>query len=110
MFLPNFLPFSHDIAFYTSTLFFGLTQSGLQPMIYCILKVLLDPNFKVNAKHPFGYSNIFIYAYLKNKKYKTKLGRHVYPQTVVSVSWHYKNPTKLVDLVQSGPHHHHIEN
>ena len=37
-----------------------------------ILKVLPDPNFKVNAEHPFGYSNIFIYAYLKNKKYKTK--------------------------------------
>ena len=25
---------------------------------------------------------------------------------VVSVSWHYKNPTKRVGLVQSGLHHH----
>jgi len=37
------------------------------------------------------------------------VGRHVYPQTVVSVSWHYKNPIKCVGLVQSGPHHHLIE-
>ena len=27
--------------------------------------------------------------------------RHVYPQTVVSVSYHYKNPTQRVGLVQS---------
>jgi hypothetical protein len=33
--------------------------------------------------------------------------RHVYPQTVVSVSWHFKNPTEQVGLVQS--RHHHIE-
>ena len=30
-------------------------------------------------------------------------------QTVVSVSYHYKNPTKRVDLVQSRLHHHLIE-
>jgi hypothetical protein len=28
---------------------------------------------------------------------------------VVSVSEHYKNQTKRVGLVQSGPHHHFIE-
>ena len=31
-------------------------------------------------------------------------------QIVVSVSLHYNNPTKHVGLVQSGPHHHLIEN
>jgi len=36
------------------------------------------------------------------------VGRHVYLQTVVSVSLHYKNPTKRVGLVQSGSHHHHL--
>jgi len=30
-----------------------------------------------------------------------------YSRTVVSVSYyHYKNPTKHVGVVQSGPHHH----
>jgi hypothetical protein len=38
------------------------------------------------------------------------VGRHVYLRTVVSVSQHYKNPTKRDCLVQSGPHHHLIEN
>jgi hypothetical protein len=38
------------------------------------------------------------------------VGRHVYPGTVVSVSLLYANPTKRVGLVQSGPHHHLIEN
>jgi len=32
-----------------------------------------------------------------------------HPLTVVSVIQHYKNPTKRVGLVQSGPHHHFIE-
>jgi len=36
------------------------------------------------------------------------VGRHVYPRTVVSVS--YKNPTKRVGLEQSVPYHHLIEN
>jgi hypothetical protein len=36
------------------------------------------------------------------------VGRHVYLRTVVSLS--YTNPTKRVDLVQSGPNHHFIEN
>jgi len=36
--------------------------------------------------------------------------RYVYPRTVVSVSYHYKNPTKRVGLVQSGSHNHLIEN
>jgi hypothetical protein len=35
---------------------------------------------------------------------------HVYPRTVVLVSWHYKNPTRRVGLEQSWPHHHLIEN
>ena len=39
-----------------------------------------------------------------------RVGRHVYLRTVVSVSLHYKNPTKHVGLVQNGPHHHLIEN
>jgi hypothetical protein len=30
--------------------------------------------------------------------------------SVVSVSKHYTNPTKRVDLIQSGPHHHIIKN
>jgi hypothetical protein len=36
--------------------------------------------------------------------------RHIYPRTVVSVNYHYKNPTTCGGLVQSGPHHHFIEN
>ena len=38
------------------------------------------------------------------------VGRHFYLQTVVSVSLHYNNPTKSVGLVQSGSHHHLVEN
>jgi hypothetical protein len=38
------------------------------------------------------------------------VGRHICPQTVVSESCHFKNPAKHVGLVQSGPHHHLIEN
>jgi hypothetical protein len=41
---------------------------------------------------------------------ETEWWRHVYPQTVVSVIYHYKIPTKHFGLVQSGPHHHLIEN
>jgi hypothetical protein len=37
-------------------------------------------------------------------------GRYIYLWTVVLVSQHYKNPTKLVGLVQSGPHLHLIAN
>jgi len=33
--------------------------------------------------------------------------QHVYPLTVVSVSYHYKDPIKRVGLVQSRHHHHH---
>jgi len=36
--------------------------------------------------------------------------RHVYPRTVVSVSYLYKDPSKRVDLGQSGLPHHFIEN
>jgi hypothetical protein len=35
---------------------------------------------------------------------------HVDPQTVVSESYHYKNPTQRVGLEQNGPHHDLIEN
>ena len=35
---------------------------------------------------------------------------YVYLRKVVSVSYHYANPAKRVGLVQSGPHHHLIEN
>jgi hypothetical protein len=37
-------------------------------------------------------------------------GGHDYSWTVFSLSWHYKNPTKRVGVVQSGPHHHLIAN
>jgi hypothetical protein len=32
------------------------------------------------------------------------------PADCVSVNLHYKNPTQRFGLVQSGPHHHLIEN
>jgi len=38
------------------------------------------------------------------------VGLHVYLQAVVSMSKHNKSPTRRVGLVQSGPHHHLIEN
>ena len=37
------------------------------------------------------------------------LERHVYLLTVVSVRYHYNDPIKHVDLVQSGHHHHFTE-
>jgi hypothetical protein len=40
-----------------------------------------------------------------NQNNVSERSRHVYPQTFVSVSYHYKNPTLRVGLVQSGPHH-----
>jgi len=36
-----------------------------------------------------------------------RVERHVYSRTVVSVSYHYKNPTKRSDLVQRVHHHRH---
>ena len=39
-----------------------------------------------------------------------RVGRDVYPRTVVSVNRHYKNPTKRVGLVQNRSHHHFTEN
>jgi hypothetical protein len=36
--------------------------------------------------------------------------QHIYLTIVVSISWHFKNRTNRVGLVQSGPHHHLIEN
>jgi hypothetical protein len=59
-----------------------------------ILKVLPDPNFKVNAEHPFGYSNIFIYAYLKNKKYKIKFKKYLFV-------FFQSNQEKLDDTTQT---------
>ena len=43
---------------------------------------------------------------------RDNVSQWVYQQTVVSVNQHYENPTtgKCVGLVQSGPHHHLIEN
>jgi hypothetical protein len=35
--------------------------------------------------------------------------QHVYPVIVVSVGYHYKNPTECSGRIQSGPHHF-IEN
>ena len=48
--------------------------------------------------------------FTRNQDNVSRVGRHAYPRTVVSVSYHYKNPTKRVGLVQSGPRHHLIEN
>ena len=41
--------------------------------------------------------------------YCVRVGQHVNLRNIVSVSSHYKNPAKRVDLVQSGPLHHIIE-
>jgi len=36
------------------------------------------------------------------------VGRHVFPRTIVSVSQHYKNPTKRVGFLQSGYHYFNV--
>ena len=57
----------------------------------------------------------------KDKRERTKTGwlgirkmcqreQHVYPQTVFSVSYLYKDPSQCVALVQSGLPHHFIAN
>ena len=46
----------------------------------------------------------------QNQNNVSEWGWHAYLWTVVSVSWHYKNPAKRVGLVQSGSHHHLIKN
>jgi hypothetical protein len=46
----------------------------------------------------------------RNQNNLSRVERHVYQRTVVSVSYHYENPTRRVDLEQSEPHHHLIEN
>jgi hypothetical protein len=38
------------------------------------------------------------------------VGEHDYSWTVLSLSWHYTNPTKGVGVVQNGPHYHIIDN
>ena len=48
--------------------------------------------------------------WLARNQNNVSLEQHVYQWTVVSASWHYKNPTKHVGLAQSGHHHHLIEN
>ena len=47
--------------------------------------------------------------WLTRNQDNVRVGRHVYPRTVDSVSKHYKNPTKRVGLVPGTPHHHLIE-
>ena len=42
-------------------------------------------------------------------KYRIRVERHVYPRTVVSVTYLYKIPTKRVGPVQSGHQHYLIE-
>ena len=46
---------------------------------------------------------------VRNQDNVSEWGQHVYPRTIVSVSKHYKNPTKRVGLEQSGPHHNLIK-
>ena len=47
-------------------------------------------------------------GWLARKQICVRVGRHVYSQTVVSVSLHYKNKTKHFGLVQSRTHHYHL--
>jgi hypothetical protein len=37
------------------------------------------------------------------------MGQPMYLRTIVSVFYHYKNPTKRIDVVESGHHHHLME-
>ena len=46
----------------------------------------------------------------RNRNNVSEVGLLICPRTVVSLNYHYKNQTKRVGLVQSGPHHHLIEN
>ena len=39
-----------------------------------------------------------------------RVERHFCRRTIVKVNYQYKNPTKRIGLVQSGHHHHLIEN
>jgi hypothetical protein len=65
----------------------------------------VDHGFEPRSVQPKDYT---IGISSESGKY-VRVGRHVYPQTGVSVSWQYKHPTKRVGLVQSGLHHHLIE-
>ena len=60
-----------------------------------------------SAKHTALRRKIWL---ARNRNNVVRVERHVYPLIVVSVNQHYKNPTQRVGLVQSGPHHHLIEN
>ena len=46
----------------------------------------------------------------QNRMKCDRVGEHDYSWTVFSLSWHYKNPTKRVGVVQSGPHYHITDN
>ena len=59
----------------------------------------INAEFALNDNHSFPLHILYIIVH------------YFYPRTeLVLVSKHYKIPTKRVDLVQSGPHHHLIEN
>jgi hypothetical protein len=38
-----------------------------------------------------------------------RLEQHEFPRIFLSLSLHYKDPTKRVGVVKSRPHHHHID-
>ena len=69
-------------------------------MVSVVASSVVDRGFEPQSGQTKGYKIDICYGK------HTALGRHVYPLTVVSVSWHYKNPTQRVGLVQSGLHHH----
>ena len=53
-----------------------------------------------------GKSNRLVHG--SESRYCVRVGQHVYLWVIVSVN--RENPNKRVSLVQSGPHHHLIEN
>ena len=63
-----------------------------------------------NQRHKIGICCFSAKHAALRRKSKDWLARNQDNVTVVSVSQHYNNPTKCVGLVQSGPHHHLIEN
>jgi hypothetical protein len=66
---------------------------------------------KVNRKDKYAALRSKSKEWLaQNQNNVSRVERHVYPWTVVSVSWHYKNPAQRVVLEQGRPHHHLIEN
>ena len=55
---------------------------------------------------PFNY---LLQSFWQSQFLSHQMERHVYCMTVVSVSWHNKNPKMLDGLVQSEHHHHLIK-